>query len=72
MANRFDDARLSIGYLRAMASRRKLKRSARSTEKERDALRQLYGREHPIAPENELADGSDSVSTDEKVFHTNN
>jgi hypothetical protein len=69
MAKKFDDARLSIGYLRAMASRRKIKRSARAAQKERDALRQLYGRERPVSPADEFADESDSVSTNEKVFH---
>lgn len=69
MAKRFDDASLSIGYLRALSSRRKL-RSRRAADKERDALRQLYGDERPVSPANESAGESDSVSTDEKVFHT--
>ncbi len=70
MTKRFDDAALSIGYLRALASRRKTKRSKRSAEKERDALTALYGRERPVSPAMESADEFESTSIDEKVFHT--
>lgn len=46
MGKKFDDAALSVGYLRALASRRKL-RSKRVADEERDALRQLYGADRP-------------------------
>lgn len=64
MGKRFDDAALSVGYLRALASRRKL-RSKRVADEERDALRQLYGADRPVSPENRKAAGG----AHEEVFH---
>jgi hypothetical protein len=65
MARKFDDASLSIGYLRSAGSRRKLTRSRRAIERERAALAQLYGQDFPIAPDEVAAD----VVAREKVFH---